>query len=96
MKLEKNRVFLEEEDLKKVFALFTSCTQDEKRQVLDESSARYFKKENLSEEYELRMTKRDFAIDAWRSVLAFLQSQGVKIKLNDSEISLSFVESEFM
>jgi hypothetical protein len=51
MKFNGQELTVTEDDLKKIFALFTSCTDYEKKQIFDESSQHYFKLIDLSEEY---------------------------------------------
>jgi hypothetical protein len=68
-----------EEDLKEIFALFTSPADEEISQIFDETSRFHFGKENLAEEYSLTQEKREFAIDAWRAVNYFLQRHGYSV-----------------
>ena len=91
-----NEIALGESELKEIFALFTSTTKYERRQVYDPTDENYFLKENLSEEYELSEAKREYALDAWRAVLYFLHLRGYKLTRNDEEIDLSFSEDEFI
>jgi hypothetical protein len=72
-----------EEDLRELFALFTSPADEEISQIYDEASKFHFKKENLSEEYSLTQEKREFAIDAWRAVNYFLQRHGYSFARDD-------------
>jgi len=68
-----------DDDLREIFALFTSCTEEEISQVYSESSRHFFRKENLDEEYSLVQEKREFARDAWRAVTLFLERHGYAI-----------------
>jgi hypothetical protein len=68
-----------EEDLKEIFALFTSPADEEISQIYDETSAVHFSKENLGDEYSLTQEKREFAIDAWRAVNYFLHRRGYSL-----------------
>lgn len=96
MEFNEKELTVTDDDLKKIFALFTSCTGYEKKQAFDESSQHYFKQTDLSEEYELTEEKRELALDAWRAVLAFLQSEGYSLAKEDKRIDLSFIEREFI
>lgn len=68
-----------EDDLRELFALFTSTTQEEMNQVYSPSHRLFFKNENLDEEYTLVQEKREFARDSWRSVLCFLERHGFTV-----------------
>jgi len=48
-----NGIDLFEDDLKEIFALFSSATKFEKLQVYDEQNEHYFHNVPLSEEYSL-------------------------------------------
>jgi hypothetical protein len=86
---------LSEDDLKEIFALFTSCTRHERDQLYREGN-HYYKKENLFEEYELTQPKIEFARDAWRAVTHFLYRHGYELKQGNKVISLHFTENEFI
>ncbi|MBI3668365.1 MAG: hypothetical protein HY237_01070 [Acidobacteria bacterium] len=73
------KVVLSEEDLQEIFALFSSPTDDEQKQVYDEASPHYYKREDVMEEYSLTQGKREFAEDAWRAVVYFLYQHGFSI-----------------
>lgn len=96
MKIESEKLELDEDDLKKIFALFTSCTKYERDQVFDQSNSHYYKNNDLKDHYEVSMEKLDFAVDAWRAVISVLEREGAIIKLGDSVISLGFINKEFM
>jgi hypothetical protein len=68
----KPKVALSEEDFQELFALFSSPTDDELRQVLNPVHANFYKLENLKAEYTLTQERREFAEDAWRAVTDFL------------------------
>ena len=72
----KSKVTLSEEDLRELFALFSSPTDEELRQVLNPSHANFYKLENLEAEYTLTQERREFAEDAWRAVAYFLHRKG--------------------
>ncbi len=80
---------LQEEDLKHIFALFTSPTLSERRQVYDPDSAHYYVNENLQDEYELTEEKREYALDAWRAVIYFLHRKGFKLSKDGQEVNLA-------
>lgn len=87
---------LNDNDLKEIFALLSSPTHYERNQVYDKNSSQYFAEIVLEEIYELSQEKREYALDAWRAVLFFLYKRGFRLKINDREIELSFIESEFI
>ncbi|HOI92805.1 MAG TPA: hypothetical protein PLK28_20050 [Candidatus Rifleibacterium sp.] len=91
-----NKISLTEEDLKELFALFTSCTKHEKQQIYDTSNSLCFKNENLNEEHSITNAKKEFAIDAWRAVIQFLHSRGYVLKKDGKEMPLGFVEDDFL
>ncbi|HEV3164534.1 MAG TPA: hypothetical protein VGZ22_10950 [Isosphaeraceae bacterium] len=82
------RLVLNEEDLKELFALFTSCTDHEKQQIYDERSPHFYKDLKLDEEYTYTAETREYALDAWRAVLSFLGSKGFVISRNEELIDL--------
>jgi hypothetical protein len=69
-------IMLSEEDLKEIFALFTSPADEEVKQIYDETSEFHFGRVSLAEEYSLTQEKREFAVDAWRAVNRFLHRRG--------------------
>ena len=89
-------ITLGEEDLKEIFSLFTSATEHERQQMYSPQSEHYFLKQNLSEEYSLTEEKREYAFDAWRSVLYFLHKRGYSLSKDSKEIDLAFINSEFI
>lgn len=89
-------IHLSEDDLKEIFALFTSATRFEKLQVYDEQSEHYFRKIQLSEEYSLIEDTREFALDAWRAVTSFLHSRGYSLSKDGRILSLSFSDDQFI
>jgi hypothetical protein len=96
MKDINNVLNLSQEDLKEIFALFTSPTQHEKEQIYDQLSEHYFLKINLFTEYSLTEEKREFAIDAWRAVIYFLYRKGYSLHKEDVEVDLSFSDRQFI
>ena len=96
MIVSENGIRLSEDDLKEIFALFCSATRFEKLQVYDEESDDYFHKVQLSEEYSLTEETREFALDAWRAVISFLNSKGYSLSKDGRIIRLSFSDDEFI
>ena len=89
-------ITLSENDLKEIFSLLTSVTVHERDQIYELSSEFYFLNVDLSEEYSLTEEKREYALDAWRSVIYFLYSKGYKLQKNNEVIDLSFSDDEFI
>ena len=79
MIISNNSLDVDEIDLE-VFALFTSVSQHELRQLDDPGSDHYFPNVDLSAEFELSLEKREFAIDALRAAFAFLERHGYRIE----------------
>jgi hypothetical protein len=73
-------IHLSDNDLRELFALFSSPTEEEVAQIDSQSHRLFFKNENLGEEYTLREEKGEFARDAWRAVLLFLERHGYEIR----------------
>jgi len=88
MKISDTKIEFSESDFREIFALFSSSTSYELRQIDDPDNEHYFGRVNLLEEYELSFAKKDFAIDSLRAVLAFLHRQGYKIEKDGKIISL--------
>jgi hypothetical protein len=87
---------ISEDDLRELFALFTSCTEHERKQVYSSRSSHYFLNQNISEEHSLTEEKREYALDAWRSVLYFLHKKGYSLCKNGEDIDLSFIKEAFI
>ena len=85
-----------EEDFREVFALFSSVSADELGEVDDPSSAHYFRRLDLSEEYQLSFEKREFAIDALRAVLTYLHRHGYRVEKDGQIISLKGILEDFV
>jgi len=96
LKIEGDKLILDEEDLKEIFSLFTSPSNFEKRQVYQRDSGYYYLDVDLSEEYELSEEKREYAIDTWRAVISFLHSKGIALWHSGKVIDCSFIEDEFI
>lgn len=96
MDVSENGIVLSEDDLKEIFALFTSVTKFEKAQVYDEQGDHYFRRVQLSEEYALTEETREFALDAWRAVISFLNSNGYSLSKEGRIVTLAFSNDEFI
>jgi hypothetical protein len=87
---------ISEKDLKEIFALFTSCSKYEREQIYDTSSSHFLEKEDLCLEYSLSQEKREFALDAWRAVIAFMNKNGYSAYRDGVIHGLSFIEDSFI
>lgn len=96
MRTHNDPLILSEDDLKEIFALFTSATKYERDQVYDERCSHYFRNVRLFEEHTITEEKREFALDAWRAVIYFLHSKGYSLCQNGEMTDLSFSEDEFV
>jgi len=70
---------LSDDDLREIFARFSSCEGEEIAQIYRPSHRRYFKNERLQDEYTLVEGKREFALDSWRAATSFLKRHGYAI-----------------
>ena len=89
-------IALSEDDLKEIFSLFTSSTKYERDQVYDQHSAHHFLEVKPFEEYTLTEEKREYALDAWRSVIYFLHSKNYSLWRDGKRSDLSFIEDDFI
>lgn len=89
-------ITLTENDLKEIFALFSSVSSFELRQVYNGREDHFYENEILSEEYELTEPKGEFARDSWRAVIYFLYKHGYQLKKGVEIIDLDFIKSEFV
>lgn len=96
MNIEADNIEFSEDDFKEVFALFTSPAAYELSQTYDSDSEHYFRRVNLTEEYELAEEKREFAVDSLRAVLAFLHRHGYQIEKDGVTFSLSGISEHFI
>ena len=96
MEISDNKVDFSEGDFREVFALFTSSTAHELRQIDDPTSEHYFERENIREECEICSDKREFAIDALRAVIAFLHRHGYRIEKDGKVLSLAGISEHFI
>jgi len=84
----KAKVTLTDEDLRELFAFFSSPTDEELHRVLNPSHTNFYKQENLEEEYTLTQERREFAVDAWRAVTYFLHRKGFSLHRKGTEFDL--------
>ncbi len=96
MKEAEGIILLNEDELREIFSLFTSPTKFERDQVYDRKGEHYFANVSLSDEYSLTQEKREFALDAWRAVISFLNSQGYCLSKDGVVLPLSFIENDFI
>ncbi|MBN2423998.1 MAG: hypothetical protein JXR46_05955 [Calditrichaceae bacterium] len=82
-----------DKDLKEIFALFSSSTIYELKQIYNKNDNLYFENENLNDEYELVSVKREFALDALRSVLYWLNKKGYSLYKNSNNDKLDWVKT---
>ncbi|MDT7605378.1 MAG: hypothetical protein QOF61_3375 [Acidobacteriota bacterium] len=94
--MSESSIPLSENDLKELFSLFTSPTEFEREQIYSPRGELYFLNQDISEEYSLTEEKREYALDAWRSVLYFLYKRGYSLCRNGKETSLAFISEEFI
>ena len=86
---------LSNDDLKEVFSLFSSSTTYEINQIYDVNNDLYFKLENLNEEYELVLEKKEFALGSLRAVLYYLVTHGYEVKKGNNKIDLEDIKKTF-
>jgi hypothetical protein len=89
-------ISLTENDLREIFALFSSVSNFELRQIYNAQEDNFYESEPLPEEYELTQPKGEFARDSWRAVIYFLYKHGYQLKKGDEIIDLDFIKSEFV
>jgi hypothetical protein len=83
------KVVLGDDDLRELFAIFSSPTDDELHQVFDPSHSNFYKREDLDAEYSLTQERREFADDAWRAVTYFLHRKGFTLYRNGVQFDLA-------
>lgn len=84
----KSKIILTDDELREIFALFSSPTDYERQQVYDKTETHSYKREDLSREYTLTQERREFADDAWRAILYFLHRRGFRLTKNGEEYDL--------
>jgi len=72
-------VHLSDDDLRELFALFSSPTEEEVAMIYSPRHRLFFRNENLTAEYSLTEERGEFAKDAWRAVIYFLHRHGYKV-----------------
>ena len=95
MKLD-DTIEFSETDFKEVFSLFASSTAHEVNQIDDPASEHYFERVDLMKEYELSYERREFAVDALRSVFAFLNRHGYRLEKDGEIFSLDGISKQFI
>jgi hypothetical protein len=70
---------LSEDDLRELFALFSSPTEEEVAMIYSPQHRLFFRNVDLTEEYSLTEGRGDFAEDAWRAVTYFLDRHGYRV-----------------
>ncbi|PIR16271.1 MAG: hypothetical protein COV48_09985 [Elusimicrobia bacterium CG11_big_fil_rev_8_21_14_0_20_64_6] len=96
MKIVKKEIALDDDDLKNIFALFCSPTKQERAQAHEPTSVHHYSKVDLSGEYSLTQERREYSLDAWRAVLEFLRTKGVRLRIGEQELDLAFIEEAFL
>ena len=96
MKVSDAKIEFSEADFKEVFALFSSSTVYELRQIDDPSNDHYLGRVNLMEQHGLSYAKQDFSIDALRAVLAFLHRHGYRIEKEGKVFNLEGISDHFI
>ncbi len=96
MNISDHNIEFSEDDLKEIFALFSSVSAYELRQIYDSNNEHYFKQVELSAEYELSYEKREFAIDSLRAVLTFLYRHSYRIEKDGDLIRLDSILEHFV
>ena len=96
MNISNHKIDFSEDDFKEVFAVFCSPTEYELRQAYDPSSEHYFERILPLDEYELHQDKREFSIDALRSVFAFIHRHGYRIEKDGEVFSLGSIFEHFI
>ena len=78
---------LSDDDLRELFALFSSPTEEEVAQIYSVQERVFFRNEDLTEEYSLVQEKGDYARDAWRAVTYFLRRHGYKVTKDGQSVN---------
>lgn len=81
-------IALTDDELREIFALFSSATDYEREQAYGQTETNFYKREDLRREYTLTQERREFAEDAWRAVLYFLHRRGFRLTKNGEEYDL--------
>jgi hypothetical protein len=85
----KSTIILTDDELREIFALFSSPTDYERQQAYDKTETHFYEREDLSREYTLTQERREFAEDAWRAISYFLYRRGFRLTRNGEEFDLA-------
>ena len=85
---------ISDNDLKEIFALFTSVSTYELKQIYDPGHYLYFKNEDLDKEYELTEERRQYSLDSLRAVLYWLNKKGFTLVKGGNVDNLDWVKEE--
>lgn len=91
-----DEISFNEDELKELFELFSSCSDYELRRVYDAAGDSYYAHVDLSDEYELTQEKREFAFDAIRAVLYFLSRRGYRLEKDSAVVALDSIRKWFV
>jgi hypothetical protein len=86
---------LSDDELKEVFSLFSSSTTYELNQIYDSNNDHYFMLENLNEQYELVIDKKEFALGSLRAVLYYLLTHGYEVKKGKHKLDIEEIKETF-
>jgi hypothetical protein len=70
---------LSDDDLRELFALFCSPTEEEVRRIYSPEVRLFFQNEDITKEYSLVQERSEYARDAWRAVTYFLHRHGYSV-----------------
>jgi len=70
---------LSDDDLRELFALFKSPSEEEVRRIYSPEDRLFFRNEDIAKEYSLMQERGDYAMDAWRAVIYFLHRHGYSV-----------------
>ncbi|MFZ1517795.1 MAG: hypothetical protein WAU11_03425 [Ignavibacteriaceae bacterium] len=93
--MEKRLLNLTDDDMKEIFALFTSVSKYELGLIYDDKHRLYYKNEQLEDEYELTEDKMDYARDSYRAIIYWLKKNGYSLEKNGQLDNLAWIEEEF-
>jgi hypothetical protein len=80
---------LSDDDLRELFALFSSPTAEEIERIYSSEDRLFFRNEDVGKEYSLVQERGDYARDAWRAVMYFLHRHGYKVTKDGGAVDLS-------
>ncbi|MFA6978450.1 MAG: hypothetical protein WC209_03915 [Ignavibacteriaceae bacterium] len=86
-----------ENDLKEIFALFSSPTDYElTNMIYNPSQKLFYGNEDLNEEYSLTQDKKEFAEDSLRAILYYLVKHGFEIRKGNEILDMKFIKELFI